>query len=309
MGAKATLSEGTNTISRLTLQRPDGTTIAYRDSGSGQPIMLVHGWGTNGRFFRDQRRALAGTHRVIVPDLRGHGESGPLGESESFRVFADDLAMLIDRLDLENLILVGWSLGAMVAWDLLTRHAPSAVKGLVVVEMVPRLLNDPDWSYGLRDDEGEGEGIFAHALASMRQDWPAFTGVFIPRIYARNGSPRQPDLVRTARAWAMDNDPESMAAAWVALVGQDFRGRVSQIAVPTLIVYGERSQLYDPEASTWLQEQIPDARCIGFPEAGHAPHLEAPDRFTAVLREFSDGLQSVRPAQQGAPAAAGRAKQ
>lgn len=268
-----------------TLNVPEGGTIRYRDVGDGFPIICIHGWGASGEFLDGTVASLSSRFRILVPNLRGHAGSSPFAEGTSFSQLGDDIDALIRKENLDRVVLLGWSLGAMVAWDYLDRYGDARIAGLIVIEMVPRLLNDEQWSHGLR--EGRDELVFGRSLAAMRADWNAFTGVFIPRVFAPDASAER---IAEGRELAGRNDPESMARLWSALVTQDHRETVTKIRVPTLIIHGARSQLYEREASRWLADRIAGARLECFEHSGHAPHLEEPERFEKLVDEFVAGL-------------------
>lgn len=258
--------------------------MAYDDVGAGRPVVLLHGWGMRRDYFADQVRALAGNYRCIVPDLRGHGASTPLGEDHGLETLAADVGDLLSSLYLQDVTLVGWSMGAMVCWQLM--HGPEArrVSALVSIDMVPRLLNDGDWRFGLRD--GESVEVFNGAVESMRRHWGAFTRIFVPRIVAAGQEQRQRDLLRRIVADTSGNDPDSMARLWTSMARQDFRDRLADIRVPCLVTYGALSKLYRTEASDWLLQRLPHARGLRFEHSGHAPHLEEPDKFNEELCAF-----------------------
>jgi pimeloyl-ACP methyl ester carboxylesterase len=158
------------------LKRTSDNQLAYREAGLAedsapdtQPsILLVHGWGVSGALFETQLEALSGGFRVVAPDLPGHGASAPVPPEAEFGWLADSLAMLIADLRMSEVCLVGWSLGAMVAWDLLSRYSDVPVRRLVTIDMVPRLLNDPAWSYGLR--AGSDHHVFDRNIQWMLDD-------------------------------------------------------------------------------------------------------------------------------------------
>lgn len=262
------------------------STIAYRDTGSGRPLVWLHGWGVNGAFFQPQFDALGDRFRLIAPDLRGHGQSSAFDANSTFPDLADDVRAIIDHEHLDAPIIIGWSLGAMVAWDLLSRHTDLEAAGLVTIDMVPRMLNTPQWSHGLR--YGSDYRVFERSLSAMRADWDAFTAVFLPRVFARGSEAAFGELKAELRDEARRNDSESMARLWVQLVELDYRDRLAAIQVPTLVVHGEKSQLYRPAASQWVAGQIDRAQIRGFPQSGHAPHLEEPDEFNRMLARFSE---------------------
>jgi pimeloyl-[acyl-carrier protein] methyl ester esterase len=258
--------------------------MEYDDVGAGRPVVFLHGWGMRRDYFAPQVRALAGSYRCIVPDLRGHGASSPVAEGQGLETLTGDLAELLCSLDLQDVTLVGWSMGAMLCWDLM--HGPEAgrVSGLVSIDMVPRLLNEGAWLFGLRN--GDGAEVFNGAVESMRRHWGAFTRIFVPRIVAKGQEERQRELLRRIVSDTRGNDPESMARLWTSMACQDFRELLQDIQVPCLVTYGALSKLYRVEASHWLLQRLPHALGVRFEHSGHAPHLEEPDRFNEELCAF-----------------------
>lgn len=257
--------------------------------GGAQTILLVHGWGVSGALFEQQVSGLSARFRVIVPDLPGHGGSQAWPPAAPFSHLADCLGELITELKLSKVCLVGWSLGALVAWDLLRRHPGVPVAGLVTVDMVPRLLNDGQWTHGLR--VGQDRHVFDRMLELVRWDWPACVALFVPRIFAAAGERRE-RLIARATAIALQNDPRSMAEIWGLLVEQDLRADLAGIDVPTLVVAGARSQLYRTAAAEWIAGQMPRARLRVFDDSGHAPHLEQADEFNQALADFAGSLDA-----------------
>ena len=270
-----------------------GVQLAYNDSGSGPAILLIHGWGVSGALFAGQIDSLADRYRVVVPDLPGHGSSGRFPPEASFAFLADSLVELISHLRLGPLCVVGWSMGAMIAWDLLRRFPQLDIAGLVTVDMVPRLLNGPDWRYGLR--EGPDRHVFDRHLAMMRADWPAFTELFMSRVFAPDDNPRKTQLLALTKKVALMNDPESMANIWQEMVELDFREDLPRFDLPALVISGSRSRLYGPSGCQWVADHMPRGRMLAFAQSGHAPNLEEPEQFNRVLSEFVDSLGPAQP--------------
>jgi len=276
-------------------KQSSGVQLAYQDQGSGTPILLVHGWGVSGGLFAPQFDGLSDRYRVIAPDLPGHGLSGPFPEKGRFSVLSDCLAELILELRLASVVLVGWSMGAMVCWDLLRRFPQLDIAGVVTVDMVPRLLNGAEWSYGLR--AGEDHHVFDRHLAMMRSDWPAFTDLFISRIFADEATAKKSGLMAMAQKAALGNHPESMERIWMEMVEQDFNEELSGFDLPALVISGQKSRLYKEPASQWVAEIMPQAKTVEFSESGHAPNLEEPEKFNQLLSDFVDSI-NPSPAQK-----------
>ncbi len=276
--------------------------MAYRDEGHGRPILLIHGWGVSAAMFAAQTESLAAHFRVVAVDLRGHGQSVPYTDGMRFGQFADDVAALISELGLEDVCLVGWSMGAMVAWDLLLRYPQASVAGLVTIDMVPRLLNKRGWPHGLRD--GEDTRVFDRNTELMLSNWAAYVDLFVPKIFAAQPAAATQPAISSTHAVALGNRAEDMARIWGCMAGQDFRAELSRIKLPTLVISGKQSQLYSEAAGAWLCRQMPAARQLVFVNSGHAPHMEEPELFNRQLSEFAHHLPSrpVRPTNNPAPA-------
>ena len=221
--------------------------------------------------------------------MRGHGRSSAYGPADGIDTLARDLEQLLAHLDLDAVTLVGWSMGALVAWEFMRGPESGRVAGIVTIDMVPKVLNDADWQHGLR----AGTHLYDVDidLTRMRDDWPAFTRAYVPKVFAAGKTDARSELIRKMTALVSDNDVESMAHLWTSLVEANYIGAARGTNVPTLITYGRLSQVYDEEAAAWMDENIPNSRRVPFADAGHAPHLEEPEEFNAALADFVDELQ------------------
>jgi pimeloyl-[acyl-carrier protein] methyl ester esterase len=261
----------------------DGDRLHYDDRGDGRPIVLLHGWACHGGYFAPQIAALSSRYRVVAPDLRGHRHSHRAGDAPDLATLAADLRALTLTLDLRRPVLVGWSMGALVAFEYVRRHGTAGLAGLAVVDMTPRVINDAGWRLGLLGGYGPAQAERAPEL--IRQDWGRWVEAFLPSVLAA-GEPGDGALLGWIDREMQGCDPATMASLWRALTTADYRGDVAGIAVPTLILHGARSQLYGPQTATWLADAIPDARVATVPDAGHAPHLERPESFNQLLSAF-----------------------
>jgi pimeloyl-ACP methyl ester carboxylesterase len=263
----------------------DGARIAYRDEGRGVPLVLLHGLMAHGGFFRDQA-ALAADFRVIIIDLRGHGESRGDGARPTVEQMAADVAGLAAALDLEGAIGVGWSLGATVLWHVLSGPEAARFAGAVVVDMTARVRNDEEWDLGLSPEACEARSN------AIRDDFAAFAANAGQGIFA------QPEARKGMAEWASlefaRNDPAAIGSVWASLVRQDVRALLRKIDHPTLIVHGARSRLYGDDTADHLVAALPQARAVRFDRSGHAPHLEEPLLFNQIVKDFADRLSRAR---------------
>ncbi|HEX8308751.1 MAG TPA: alpha/beta hydrolase [Allosphingosinicella sp.] len=260
----------------------DGARIAYSDEGRGRPLVLLHGLMADSGFF-ERQRVLSDSFRVISIDLRGHGRSPAGPVPPTIRLLAEDVAGLARAMELEGAVGIGWSLGAAVLWRVLAGPDSRRFAGSVVVDMTPRVLNDPHWDLGLSIETCEAR------TQAIRDDFPAFAAAAGQAIFAASGD----EADRAARAFAA-NDPAAIGALWESLVEEDFRPLLAEIRQPTLVVHGAHSHLYGADTAGHLVEALPTARAVTFDRSGHAPHLEQPELFNATLRQFAASLPPVR---------------
>lgn len=260
----------------------DGESVAYSDEGEGRPLVLLHGLMADSAFF-ERQRSLAEGHRVVAVDLRGHGQSPAGAEPPTIRRLADDVAELVEALELDAIVGVGWSLGAAVLWRVLAGPASDRFAGAVVVDMTPRVLNDDGWDLGLSRETCEARS------QAIRGDFPAFAAAAGQAIFASPGA----EADRAAAAFAA-NDPAAIGALWQSLVEEDFRPLLPSIRQPTLVVHGAHSHLYGADTAGHLVAVLPNARSVAFERSGHAPHLEQSELFNATISEFAASLPPVR---------------
>ena len=265
----------------------DGARIAYRDKGSGTPLVLLHGLMAHGGFFREQA-ALADHFRLINIDLRGHGESAGPGDRPTVEQLAGDVAGLAEALDLQGAIGIGWSLGATILWHVLAGPAAGRFAGAVVVDMTARVLNDEEWDLGLSPEACEARS------AAIRDDYPSFAAAAGQAILADPTGDEMRTLADWASAEFARNDPVTIAALWASLVRQDVRALLRGIRHPTLIVHGARSSLYGEDTADHLVDALPEAHAVRFDRSGHAPHLEQPDLFNRTVTQFAERLFRAR---------------
>lgn len=265
----------------------DGHPLHYLDQGAGRPVVLLHGWACHAGYFGPQLDTLAGRFRVVAPDLRGHRHSHRPGDAPDLPGLASDLRGMITAAGLDGAVLVGWSMGALVAFEYLRQYGTTGIGGLAVVDMTPRVAVDADWQLGLAG--GYDRTQAARACEQIRQDWPRWVEGFLPTVLAA-GAAADPSLLAWIGHEMQGCDPVAMAALWQALTAADYRADLAGMAVPALVLRGGRSQLYGPDTAAWLAATLPDAAIATVADAGHAPQLERPRAFNRALAGFVDRL-------------------
>lgn len=280
----------------------DHVHLYYEVRGKGRPVVLVHGLTANRRHFRKQTPELAGEFQVITLDLRGHGDSEVPEHGLTLPRLARDLRELTEYLELTDLSMVGWSLGAHVIFEYVKQYSCRGIAKVAVIDMAPRLLRAPDWPWGLPGVFSRKTGDFGPEdnlvmLGAMLGDWEAYSRIVAQRILNKSlfndrmefndrgdfkGKADLPWLYAEARR----NTPHVIIALWISLSLQDYRSVLKEITAPCLLAYGMESNYYPPENYAFMAEAMPRARTVPFAGCGHALHIQDPERFNRELIEF-----------------------
>jgi pimeloyl-ACP methyl ester carboxylesterase len=251
---------------------------AFRSAGAGPRVLVfLHGIGGNQSAFDDQLRAFAGDWRAIAWDMPGYGGSPPLARM-TFTALADAVAALLDHAGAEQAVIVGHSMGGMVAQELAARH-PARLAGLVLYATTP-VFGSPDGAFQKR--------FLAERLAPL--DRGLTPADLADELVGGMLGPSSPAAARArARASMSAISAPAYRAALECLVTFDRRADLGRIACPTLALAAELDTLAPPRTMARMAERIPGARYECLPGVGHLAHLEAPAAFNRVLGAFLAG--------------------
>jgi non-heme chloroperoxidase len=266
--------------------------IYYEDHGSGQPVVLIHGYPLNADSWERQEAALlpAG-YRVIRYDRRGFGRSSKPTEGYDYDTFAADLNALLEHLDLRDVVLVGFSMGSGEVTRYLGRYGSARVAKAVLMGAIPPFLLK-------RDDNPEGidAEVFATMKAGIIKDRYVHLKNFLDNFY--NVDELAPERV-SDQAWqasfnvAAGSGPHATYAcvdSWL----EDFRDDLPKIDVPTLVVHGTADRILPFEATAHrLPGLIADLRLVPVEGGPHAICWTHPDEVNRALLEFL-GAPAVR---------------
>lgn len=264
----------------------DGARIHYKDWGEGRPVVLSHGWPLNSDSWEAQQLFLASHgHRAIAHDRRGHGRSTQTWHGNDMDTYADDLATLIDTLDLRDVTLVGFSTGGGEVARYVGRHGSTRLARIVLVSAVPPFM--------LRTDDNPGgvpietfDAIRAGSLADRSQlyhdlaDGPFFG----------NNRPGA-DVSRGIREafWRQGLQAGHRGAyeCIAAFSATDFRADLDAIDVPTLVIHGDDDQVVPFEVGGKASAaRIKNAQLKVYPGAPHGITDTHKDQLGADLLEF-----------------------
>jgi non-heme chloroperoxidase len=257
--------------------RVGNVTLSVEDQGAGPVVVFIHGWTCSGRFFQRQLPYFARSHRVVIPDLRGHGRSEKTLEGHSLPQYAQDLRSLFGLLSVDRPVLVGNSMGAEVAWEYLRAYGPEGVAGLVIVDQSPC-----DFAWEGSELGGMAPGDLLQANERLQTDQAAAVAELC------HAALHEPDEATVAwmTAELMKVPPVIASTVLYDEALRDYRDFLVQIRVPTLVIWGEDDNFYGLKIAHYVVEQIPGARLQVLPGAGHFPFWENSDAFNRAVAEF-----------------------
>ncbi|MBU2487149.1 MAG: alpha/beta hydrolase [Alphaproteobacteria bacterium] len=249
-----------------------------------RPVVLLHGWTMRGAIFNDLIAGLPAELDCHAPDLPGHGERA--SDEPSLAAAAQSLSALLEERDLNDVLLVGWSMGAAVAWQYVEDFGADRIAGLMSVDMSPKLACGPDWPHGLIGQSAEDVET---TTGRMIADWPGMAEAIATTMFGhRDGAPGYSRA--DALAQILSNDPARMITMWKALAGMDKRQVIKTLPCPLLATCGALSRVYPASTARWLAETAPRGEMHSFAASGHSPHLEEPAAFAARLVDFAGSL-------------------
>jgi non-heme chloroperoxidase len=260
-----------------TIRTRDGTEIFYKDWGSGQPIMFCHGWPLNADSWEDQMLFLAARgYRCIAPDRRGFGRSGQPWSGYDFDTLADDLATLIDALDLKEVCLVGFSMGGGDVARYIGRHGTARVAKAALIAAIPPQM--------LKTAANPG-GIDRAALDGIRDSVRADRSQHMKDVArACYGAGVSQGVLDWFWLMAMQASLKATFDSIAAFSETDFTEDLKRFDVPTLILHGDEDALV-PIGATSLRaaELIATARLKVYEGAPHGICTTHKDRVNADL--------------------------
>jgi pimeloyl-[acyl-carrier protein] methyl ester esterase len=243
--------------------------------GSGEPLLLIHGWGMHGGVWDSVAERLAESFSVHIVDLPGYGFSI---EQE-----ANTLDALVDELSAVfavPLAVCGWSLGGQVAMRWAARE-PDQVRRLILVTSTPCFTAREDWDCGME------AAVLEKFAAELEQNHAATLRRFI--ALQLRGSENERELLALMRERLFSRgqpDINALRGGLEILRDVDMRGELRDIMQPTLTIAGERDKLTPPQASHYLAQVLPAARAVEIAGAAHAPFLSHPDLFVEHIKRF-----------------------
>lgn len=271
------------------LETQDHTRLFYKDWGTGRPVVFVSSWALGVEMWEYQMLPLSYQGlRCIGLDRRGHGRSDDPGRGYDFDTLADDLAALIETLNLHDVILVGHSMGCAEITRYLARHGTSRIARVAFVAPI-RLVQPADSS-----EDFIKVGMEASAQLMMA-DRPRYMTEGAIKFFALGASwPVPSNFSQPMLDWAvqliLEASPKAILDCWSAMQDADFTAEVSAFSLPLLVIHGDNDQSA-PLAfcGQRIAEAVPTSRLIVYEGAPHGIFLTDRERLTRDLAAFIQG--------------------
>lgn len=261
-----------------------GARLSVYDQGEGPPLLFAHGFPLDHRMWHSQLTALAVSHRVIAPDLRGFGDShAPLDELPpvlGMEQFAHDCAAVLDALEVrEPVVFCGQSMGGYIAWPFVQLHR-ARLRGLVLCD-----------TRAVADDAEMAATRRRQAALVLEHGMEILVQAMSLRLMWQGAEYKNPDLEPEVRAMIHAAQPRAAAATLYGLAERpDVTARLGSIDVPALVLVGVHDTISPPHEMHALAQAIPGAEYRLVEEAGHLAPLENPAAVNTAMIEFLAGL-------------------
>lgn len=268
-----------------TFTTKEGVEIFYKDWGRGQPVVFSHGWPLSADAWDGQMAFLLEKgYRVIAHDRRGHGRSAQTFENNTMDQFADDLAQLIEHLDLKDAILVGHSTGGGEVTRYIGRHGTKRVAKAVLLGAVPPLMLKTDQNPGglpMEVFDGIRKGTFDNRTQFFKDIVVPFYG------YNRDGAKLSEGIRDSFWMQGMMGGIKAQLDSIKAFSETDFTEDLKKFDIPTLIAHGDDDQIVPIGASALISSKlVPNAELKIYPGADHGLSQTHQDEFNADLLAF-----------------------
>lgn len=257
-------------MSPLSKAQVNSTTIAYEVIGQGEPLLLIHGAGVSHTEFQPQYEALGKHFQLILPDVRGHGESGQTKEPYSIKLFGDDMIGLLDSLKIQRVLVLGHSMGGGIAQQMVVDY-PDRIRAVILTET----------NYGLGDNAALRLLLKINGAIIRLMGIRAMVGISVRQM---GKTPSMQAILREAYAPQVAN-PSNFWNIYASLSAFDGKAQLSRIRCPALIMIAENNRVTHG-MGRYMAETIPNAELVTIPKAGHMLNWDNSEAFHKAVIEF-----------------------
>jgi pimeloyl-ACP methyl ester carboxylesterase len=246
-------------------------------------ILMLHGYPFDRSMWREQIDFLsAHGYRVVAPDLRGMGETKATGEISTMEDMARDVPAMMDRLEIDQAVICGLSMGGYVAFEF-AKLFPERANGLVLA--------------GTRapaDNEQERQTRFQQVEQMIANGMNGIAEATLPKLLAPQTHTEKPGVVARIREMILRADPQGAAAAQRGMAARrDYSGDLPGINVPTLVIVGRDDPIRPVADAEFMHDRIRDSRLEIIEDAAHMTNMEQPDVFNELLLRFTEELSDL----------------
>ncbi|WP_051328722.1 alpha/beta fold hydrolase [Geminicoccus roseus] len=278
------------------LRTEDGVGLFYRDWGQGKPVVFVASWSLTSDSWGYQMAPMVQEGlRCVAFDRRGHGRSDDPGRGYDYDTLADDLAAVLERLDLWDVTLVGHSMGPGEIVRYLTRHGSARVARIVLLGTITPMIQQAD-----DNPEGIPRPVFeAFRTGELMQDFPQWIEANVRPFLAADASPPMFDWIRQM---CLQSSLQALHDCHLTITGADFRAELRKVDVPALLLHGDRD-VTSPLALTAepTAELLPNARLKVYEGAPHGLFLTHAAQVNADLLAFVQEDAATSPPRPTGP--------
>ena len=257
--------------------------LAVTKSGKGDPLVLLHGWGLHSGVWQSILPELEKNFHCYAVDMLGHGES-QASSNKSFSLvnIRSELHDFINSINSNNIILLGWSLGGLVAVDYLKNHKDKTKK-LILVTSNACFCKKDNWQYGLDD------AVLENFTLQLEQDYKKTVDKFMAlQMFGVDDYKQALKVLKNSIASRPEPSMASLREGLKVLKETDFRTSLNHISQPTLMITGEHDHLMPYQAAEAMQPLFKKADCHMIKGAGHAPFISHQAEFINAIKNFTN---------------------
>lgn len=259
----------------------NGANLYYEDHGDGEPIVFLHGATVGLRYSEPQLTGLSNEYRTLAFDFRGHGRSEKTELGHTLPQHARDVRAFLDQLDLDDVVVVGWSMGAIVSWEYVDQFGTDRIRALVDVDMEPSPMQRDGYDYGSYTVEGLRDAL-VHTQTNPLDQLDQQIEALLKESPSRE--------LRTMMFDESSRTPPPISGAMLLELMRDYRDVLPEVDVPTLVCAGADEKWRSVASVEYAAELIPDARFELFEESGHCLTIEEPEKFNRLVTDFVTSL-------------------
>ena len=266
----------------------DGVSLHYLEAGEGKPILMIPGWSQTAEQFKYQLTGLADRYRVIAVDMRGHGESDKPEFGYKISRLAKDTHDLIHALELDEVNILGHSMGCSVIWNYRDMFGPERLSKLLLIDQMPMITSNPGWSEA--EKAAAGSIFTPQSLYETINALAGPEGVETTRGFVGNMVTKS--IAEDEKTWIIERNlrmPRQHAATLLYNHStNDWRDLIPRLDAPTLVV-GGRVSVVPWQSQVWISEQIKGSRLEIFEEedgGNHFMFIEGHNKFNDIVADF-----------------------